>query len=305
MPQSLEQLIKLSGKWADTSPRPWMWIDDNNIVHIKSLENEAQLHLPKQRQDLDIMVKEAKEIKARHARASTNALHSDPKLLVVFLMEIINFMQRQGVLEPLLFSTSLMSTTHTYMSVTRNSGKVNSVHELWKRLFTLITQVDDGADGAAASKTAETGKDSGAKADKQAGAKAKADSAPQQEVVAPPDRDKDDGHSSDEDPDVHLRHFAGKTQQTYRAGRKSIVQTDLKGTRLWDEASLFIAQGVYAQTNSMMLNIFVDDPSTHLGEEFARHKLRLRAEKEPINIITALSFVQSLVVKGMRRTRGN
>jgi hypothetical protein len=83
------------------------------------------------------------------------------------------------------------------MSVTRNSGKQvnfvkqprdaplnpNSVHELWKRLFTLITQVDDGTDGAAASKSAATGKDSGAKADKQAGAKAKADSVPQQEAL--------------------------------------------------------------------------------------------------------------------------
>ena len=314
MPQSLEQLIQLSGKWADTSPHPWMWMDESNQVHMKSLDSEAQLQLPKQRQALDMIVKEAREIKARHARASTNALHSDPKLLVVFLVEIVNFMQRQGVLEPLLFSTSLMSPTHTYMSVTRNSGKVNfvkqprdtplnpnSVHELWTRLFTLITQVDSGADGAAREEVTSS-RDSTATADEQAGAKAKVDSEPQSAVVLSSGSGKDDGRSSEEDPDVHLRRFTGSAQQTYRTGRKSIVQTELKGTREWDEASLFITQGVYAQTNSVLLKIFVDNPSTHLDEEFARHKISLRVEGGATNVITALSFVQSLVVKGMRRT---
>ena len=67
MPQSLEQLKQLPGKWADTSPHPWMWMDESNQVPIKSLDSEAQLQLPKQRQALDMMVKEAREIKARHA----------------------------------------------------------------------------------------------------------------------------------------------------------------------------------------------------------------------------------------------
>ena len=38
-------------------------------------------------------------------------------------METVNFLQRQDVLDPLLFSTSLMSSTHTFRSITRNSGK--------------------------------------------------------------------------------------------------------------------------------------------------------------------------------------
>ena len=74
-----------------------MWVDESNQVHVKSLDSEAHLQLPKQQQALDMMVKEAQEIKARHARASTNALHSDPKLLAAFLMEIVNFMCKKSI----------------------------------------------------------------------------------------------------------------------------------------------------------------------------------------------------------------
>ena len=280
-------------------------MDGSNPVRIRSLDSESHLQLPKQQQALDMMVKEAQETKARHVLASTNALHSEPKLLVVFLVESINFLQRQDVLEPLLFSTSLMSPTYTYMSGTRNSGKVNfvknpreaplnpnSVHELWTRRFTLIAQVDRGADGAAARGEVKPSKGGKTKTGEQAGAKAKADSEPPPAVVPKSGGCKDDGHSSEEDDDVHLRRFAGSMQPTTRTGRKSIVQTELKGTRTWNEASMFIVQGIYAQVNNVLLKIFVDDPGTHLGEEFARHKIRLRAEGEPINVITALAFVQ-------------
>ena len=83
--------------------------------------------------------------------------------------------------------------------------------------------------------------------------------------------------SSEDDEDEHLRFFTGDGPFA-TAGRKSIVQSELKGTRKWDEASMFIVQGIYVQANNELLKIFVDDPGTHLGEELSRHKIRLRAE---------------------------
>ena len=162
-----------------------------------------------------------------------------------------------------------------------------SVHELWQQLFTMITQVKGDADGAAAQDGAKPRCEGGAKA-KTVEAKAKAESETAQPVVPAPEGDQYDGA-------LLGRFVLDDELAPARAGWAAIVESDLKGTRCWDEAAMFTVQGIYAQFNNV-LNSFVDDPTTHLGEEFARHKVRLRAEQgEPINIIIALAFVKGAI----------